>query len=345
MANSTKKTKEAVQVSEDTLQFEQFTIPAIPSKAAFSRTIEIYDALPKYVWSIMKDAKDIEQSVITRKAKISGILYNIKISAAIMDSENGKIFKFPGEREEHIEDALRKIAVTGSIRKVNGEAGVVFTLYELFHELKTHGHTYSLSEIKDGIDVLNKSTLEIASQSGEDLWRSAYFPRVGITTRSAYIETGGDAKCYVQFYPLVNQSIIENTYRRFNYAIATKIKSNLARYMYKRMSHYWKQAGRNQPYTPKLVTFLEQSPRGLSELMRNNTRAMREALKSLIVHKVIASYDENTIKKGRSIIDVEYTIWPHPDFIEQAIRANREKQEIETALDAQKYIDDDNKEY
>lgn len=342
MAHSKKQINEALDVAEDNLQYELFKIP---SKVAFSRTIEIYDALPKYVWDVIKNAKDIEKSVIQRHSKIDGVVYNIKITAAVIDSKAGKIFKFPGEREEHIEDALRKIAVTGSIRKVNGEAGVIFTLYSLQQELKSHKHSYSLTEIKEGIDVLNKSMLEVSSQSGEDLWRSPYFPKVGITTRSEFIRRGGDAKCYVQFYPLVNQSIIDNTYRRFNYAISTKIKSPLARYIYKRMSHYWKQASQGNPYTPKLVSFLTQSPRGLGKIMRNNSRAMRDALNALIEHRVVDRYDENPIKQGRAIVDVEYTIWPHADFVEQAIRANREKKQIEASLEAQRYIDHDKENY
>jgi hypothetical protein len=107
-----------------------------------------------------------------------------------------------------------------------------------------------------------------------------------------------------------------------------QIRSPLARYMYKRMSHYWIQAHKLSPYTPSLISFLNCSPRELSMRISENIRAMKNALDILIQKKIISSYKSNKKKYGRKIIDIKYTIIPHENFVKQIIRSNEKKKKI-----------------
>ncbi|MCV5513821.1 plasmid replication protein, partial [Escherichia coli] len=83
-----------------------------------------------------------------------------------------------------------------------------------------------------------------------------------------------------------NESIMNLSFRQYNYKIGMQIRSPLARYIYKRMSHYWTQASPDSPYTPSLISFLTQSPRELSPRMPENVRAMKLALEALIKQEV-----------------------------------------------------------
>ncbi len=120
-----------------------------------------------------------------------------------------------------------------------------------------------------------------------------------------------------------------------------QIRSPLARYIYKRMSHYWTQASPDSPYTPSLISFLTQSPRELSPRMPENVRAMKLALEALIKQEVISDYDANQIKDGRRVIDVRYVIRPHENFVKQVMASNKRKQQTELRAIKHGMIDHD----
>ena len=302
--------------------FEIIETPA--RKDDYSNTIELYDAIPKYVWDQKREHEDLSNAVVTRNCTIRGQQLTVKIKPAIVEKDDGRtVLIYAGQREEIIEDALRKIAVNGKGHMIEGKAGVMFTLYELQKELAKMGHGYNLNEIKEGIQVGRGATLECMSDDGESFISSSFFPMVGLTTRGEFKKKGGNARCYVQFNPLVNESIMNLTFRQFNYRIAMSIRSPLARYIYKRMSHYWTQASPDAPYTPSLLSFLSQSPRELSPRMPENVRAMKNALETLIKSEVVSDYDADQIKEGRKVLDVKYVIRPHPSFVKQVMASNK----------------------
>ncbi len=49
---------------------------------------------------------------------------------------------------------------------------------------------------------------------------------VGLTTRGEFRKKGGNAGCYVQFNPLVNESIMNLSFRQYNYKIGMQIRSS-----------------------------------------------------------------------------------------------------------------------
>lgn len=311
-------------------QLDLFAIldPYSRPQDVFSNSIELYDSLPKYVWE-GREIKSVEKATLTRECTIRGKRIIVKIKPAVIERGDKSILIYPGEREELVEDALRKIAVNGQIISVNGKAGVSFTLYELRKELKRTGHTFSLDEIKEALFVCRGAVLECYSDDGSSVINSSYFGLMGLTTEEEF-KTGKRTKCFVQFNPLVNDSIMNLTFRKYNYRVAMGIRSPLARFMYKRMAQYWSQASPENPYTPNVVSFLHQSPRGLSSSMYENLRAMRNAIKVLANQNVVLEeYEEEKVLEGKQKIrDVRYKIFPHPDFIRDVISANQEKNSL-----------------
>lgn len=103
------------------------------------------------------------------------------------------------------------------------------------------------------------------------------------------------------------------TYRSYDYQLGMEISSPLAGYIYKRMVQCWTQASKNNPYTFKLISFLEKSPRGLTARMSENLRAIRTALDVLIKRDVIETYGGSKILQGKQkVINAEYTLYPTP---------------------------------
>lgn len=321
------KTLDRLEVTQSA-QLRLFEIIEAPSKKEqYSNTIELYDALPKYNWSAKREHEDLSNAVFTRQCTIRNQQFTVKVKPAIIEKENGRtVLIYPGQREELLEDALRKLAVGGKGHIIEGKAGVLFTLYELQKELERMGHGFNLTEIKEAIQVCRGATLECISEDGDAFISASFFPMVGLTTRGEFMKKGGNAKCYVQFNPLVTESIMNLTFRQYNYKLGMDIRSPLARYIYKRMAHYWTQAHPNSPYTPSLVSFLSQSPRELSPRMPENVRAMKNALDALCAQEVISDYDAKQVKEGRKVIDVRYVIRPHENFVKLVMASNKRKQ-------------------
>jgi len=315
---------------ERTSQMDLFMLLDLRAKEQddYSNTIEIYDAMPKYVWGKKREHKDLQNATITRRCTIRGREMVVKIQPAIIEKPDGSsVLIYPGEREELVEDALRKIAVSGQGAYVGDKAGVTFTLYQLRKELSRMGHTYSFTEILESLHVCRGAILQCQTPNGNSIINSSFFGLLGITTKDEFEEHGRDAKCYVQFNPLVNESIINLTFRQYNYQVSMDIRSALARFLYKRMAQYWSQADEQNPYTPSLVSFLDQSPRGfIGKDMKTELRAMRNALDTLIKHEVVDYYDERKVLAGKQkTIDAQYTIYPHPKFVKEVIKANKRK--------------------
>lgn len=303
-------------------------------KDEYSNTIELYDAIPKYVWNQKKENVNLSNAIIIRHCNLRGKRFLIKIKPAIIEKKNFNTeLIYPGQREEILEDVLRKLAVEGKGKIIDGKAGVIFTLYELQKELIKVGHGYNLNEIKEAIQVCQGSTLECISNDKKVFISSSFFPVISLTTKKFLTKNNNKGICYIQFNPLVNNAINNLSFRQYNYTIGMQIRSPLARYMYKRMSHYWVQAHKLSPYTPSLISFLNCSSRELSVRISENIRAMKNALDILIKKKVINSYKSNKKKYGRKIIDVKYVIIPHQNFVKQIMRSNKKKQQtIKQAL-------------
>lgn len=303
-----------------------------------SNTIELYDALPKYNWAPKREFHDLQEAEMTRTTMLRGQTYKVVIKPAILKKRGKAVLIYPSTREEVVEDALRKFATNGQGHMLEENAGVSFTLSQLRTELTTMGHTYNLAEIKEAITVCRGATLECYGDNGQTLISSSFFPLIALTTRGQYVDSK-DARCFVAFNPMVTKSIMNLTFRQYNYELGMEIPSPLARFIYKRMSHYWVQASAMTPYTPKLKSFLQQSPRGVSEDMYSNTRAMNNALNLLIKHKVIARYDQNVEKKGRKVDDIQYTIYPHDEFIKMTKAANHHANEVRDRSGARQALD------
>lgn len=314
-------------IIEQNAQLDLFRIEK-PARydSPYSNIIDIYDALPKYIWR-GKEVTDLQKTTFQKTFRAGGLVIKTEITAAIVTRENKKtkvkekVALFPSEREEVIEDALRKLATEGHIKQIGDISGIEFTLYELQKMLRDMGRYYSYDEIKESLYILRKASIDCSSRDGSVSFSTSFISLLYLVDQK-HLKENSNAKCIVQFNPFVHDAILSQNFRQYNYELHMKLKNTLARFIYKRVCMYWTNASESHPYTPNLVSFLAQSPKIMSPRMGDNMRAMNKGLDELIESNVISEYKTEVHMNKRKMVDVSYSITPHDDFIKSMKRSN-----------------------
>lgn len=141
----------------------------------YSNTVEIYDFLPKEYLGKATRVAGTYLPRLEREFYCNGVRYEMKLDPARIEDKDGVVREFyPSQREEVVEDCLRKLMVEGNGVFLDGQASIRFTLYQLQKELSDNGHTYSYTQIKESLEILTKTNIEIASD--EDNMRLIFSP-------------------------------------------------------------------------------------------------------------------------------------------------------------------------
>jgi hypothetical protein len=285
----------------------------MPKEEKYSNTIDLYDLMPKYASTETMKALRVNGIYLpvrhlTFKYRLPDEKQyeNYKISIAparIFDNTGKEKEYYPSMREEMIEEALRKIASrkeSGGF--LDGQAGVSFTLKELWTELKSQGHDYHLDSIKEGLEVCNRCLLSVKDHSGRKIMRSGIFQRLFIATRKDWLENPSITKCYVHFNALLQQSIITKTYEPYCYAKYMALKSQISRWLYKYIAY-------NEVHAFTAATIVENSHLLNHKRFRDKVTAIDEALQYLKEKQIIQEFQKHTETGLRDkIIDAEYIL-------------------------------------
>jgi len=241
-----------VRTQPNQLSLFQTFLPETDDK--YSNTIDLYDAVPKYFPT--KHMAGRRESgkylpILEREFEHRGESYKLKMRPARIQYKDGQEREYyPSYREEIIEEALRKIACD----RLNGvylddRAGVQFTLYALRKELWARGHALNLPDLLEGLKICNLASLSVQKADGTAIIQAPIFPVLLVASKDDWLQNPKDARCYVQFNPLVTASIDHLTYRQFDYLTYMSYKHRLSRWLHKRLAHNYIQAGLLSPYT------------------------------------------------------------------------------------------------
>jgi len=294
----------------------------------YSNTIDLYDAVPKYFPT--KHMAGRRESgkylpILEREFEHRGESYKLKIRPARIQYKDGQEREYyPSYREEIIEEALRKIACD----RLNGvylddRAGVQFTLYALRKELWARGHALNLPDLLEGLKICNLASLSVLKADGTAIIQAPIFPVLLVASKDDWLQNPKDARCYVQFNPLVTASIDHLTYRQFDYLTYMSYKHRLSRWLHKRLAHNYIQAGLLSPYTIRMSTILRDSGAYQSKRGNNNAREIDNALEELKTKRVLMGFTRDTVRGPRNrLVDITYTLQPDMDFINEMKKAN-----------------------
>lgn len=316
--------------------FQSFLCNTVEEEDKLSNTIELWDNIPKY--SLSQQAMNklrTREGLLQRLDKdfeYKNKSYKVRITAAIIDIDDGseKAF-YPSANEELVEDALRKIAAEqqrGFFDKPNYKSGVSFSLYILRRELKKRGHTRSYQEIIKSLKILAGSNIEILLQDGKGFAQTNYLPSLAAVSR-LNLKDDSKAKWLAHFHPLVTESIDTLSFRQYNYHQMMSHSTQLARWMHKKVSHNYVNASVMTPYTVWISSIRRDS--GLLEYKRPNDRVRKfeDTLKELVEHSVLLTFDRDEERRGErnKILDIKYSLSPHPDFVKDVKAANKRQKD------------------
>ena len=318
-----------------------------------SRTFEIFDALPKYVYAKVRKAKDltpITKTITLRRRSESGkqeeLQVQVTLSAAVIKGQDGTGQAiYPGAREELVERAIRKLAVqqvvnTGLHTVPQSGAQIIrvsFTLYQLRKELTSQGHGFKVVELKEALEVLNKATVNLACSKD----RTLHGISSAVFSNYTYVydeddDSGQSSKVSVDYHPLATQAIINLAFYPINYQRVMSMASPLARWLATRLSHRFRQATKTAfvdggSYQISLETILSESGIARASRLRDNVATVREALAQMVKGNVLHAmrpFQEDlsyaSTKGRKKVTNVVWQLFPSRQFAQEIIQGNVE---------------------
>lgn len=300
----------------------------------YSNTLEIYDLAGKFLYDKQTkymSSASAEETEFTRITSYEGMELKISVTAANIEREkDGKkqrTFVFPGAREEILEDVLRKIATerrAEAYEATTGEnagtkfVGITFTLYEVFEELKRVGKSYSYSEIREALEIMNRSILTIQSMDNSINLSAPFFPIKAIADRA----NKKDTRSFVCFHPMVTEVIHSLKFRRYNYTKALQFNRHYTRLTYKRLCHRWIQASPGKPYTILLSTLIKAMKTPYPNLFQDKA-LFQDVMNDLVNDDVLESYNMTPKKEGKKITDWLFELRATNTFAKQIAANNK----------------------
>lgn len=306
----------------------------------YSNALEIYDMVGKFIYgkaNKYRQTASADQMAFTRTTEYQGIDIVVTVTGANIERIDGgvkqRVFVLPGAREEVVEDVLRKLATEKSRASAykdtsgpnNKEAkylGLHFTHFELYSELRRIGKTYSYGEIREAIEVLQKSTVSFQSSDGSVTFNSAFFPIVAMAEKGNKGNKGAETRSFVCFHPMVTSSILALNFRRYNYLKANAFSGHFTKLVYRRLCLRWIQAKPGQSYNIRLSTLIS-SMKDPYPKMFQDTALFKDVMDELVEAEVLERYDMVAKRKGRTIVDYLFNLYPTDAFAKQMAANNK----------------------
>ena len=315
-------------------------------KDAYSLTTDLYDATPRF-W-LAKNQPRVEGKylpLLHRDFEHQGHRYHMELAPAQVSRERKgvqtELALYPGTREEVIEMELVQMAAENGVPWINHKYGVQFTLRELHTRLKTKGHDFNLTQLKEGLFVLSGCVMTVTSEDGTALIREPLLRSLGLRTWDEWAETGSKTLCAAAFNSLQLHSLRANTWRLYDEVKTLQIHEPLARWMYRRMSREWIGASAAEAMKWKLTSIIRDSGMQVSKLFkaRQEVEDALDRLKENIenTQATILSWtgrEEVGGERGTLVLDVVYEIYLSLDFCRSMTRRNQLKRD--GLLDMQK---------
>src|SRR5690349_4112094 len=128
-----------------------------------SNMVALYDIAPRFCFDT-RDGSEGTRKLIEREFTFGSKRYRITIKPTQMRSSDGFILdRFLGEREQIVEEVIRRIASNRSRLTLHDGIKVLFpfTVSEIREELSRVKHSYSFVEIREAITLLSEVRLVI----------------------------------------------------------------------------------------------------------------------------------------------------------------------------------------
>ena len=167
------------------------------------------------------------------------------------------------------------------------------------------GHAINVPDFIESLKICNLATISVQKADRTGVMQASIFPLLLIVSREGWLKQPRQARCYVQFNPLITASIDRLTYRQFDYLTYMSYKHRLSRWLHKRLSHNYTQAGLLHPYTIRMSTILRDSGLPQKERGNDNAREVEKTLQELKDKRVLMTFDKEILRPRYKIIDIK----------------------------------------
>ena len=297
--------------------------------------------------------REIQPALVQVRVKEKYIENGVEKEDFVRDEKGNFVtraaYVYPTLREDKIEWALRKLASEGALIYDASPAGkpisgCSFSVYQVKKELELNGSTFDHDEIIEGLDVLTGSIYTISNEDGSGVLfrgpRLHDFQRVRRKEYNNKLKAKEDTRCKVFFNSLLAKTMENAEIRLANYDVQQRLQSVLARYIHLQMNLFFTNARRNgDPMILNLIELFEEAciERGA---WNGDARKVREALKALVKAGVLKRFDPKTDQirltnpvDRRATMDYEYLLYPSDNFVEDTIKGNLHRQEINSRIE------------
>jgi len=344
------------------LQFALFEIDEPDDAKRTTHFVGLYDVAPKWVFFASEVARsngrkraanatevvevDAAKPRFLRQVKRDFVFndkaYTLKILPArierrVKDGANEvieEIDAFPGEKEQVVEEVIRRLAAEKARLSAGEKDSIVFkfTLYEVMQELRRVKHTLSLPELKEALLVLRRSTIVIAEKGGKNaLLDSSVFPQLWM--RNQDVSAGGspdengraDVETAVQFNWMVENSIRRVEQQRISYEWLMRIENPFSRWLFKRVAFTLLQRQQDDRASIEITAREIMRDSGMTEWARwsNMLRWISDIVEVLKKVGALAEVEREVVKVGKRYDDIIFRLRPSDLFLHQIAEANR----------------------
>ena len=332
-----------------------------------SHLIALYDLAPRFVFVSRdnegkdKGAKDKGEVVtkdsftksVRREFSFRGRNYRLTVQPARIDRVSPlrkddrapgaapdlvEVEIFPSEREQVVEQVVRRLAMDRSRLSLTGEnrdkVQMRFSLYEIQRELRAVSHTLSIQDIRESLTILARSRIIISTgpapepgkkSRGQNILESTAFPVLAIRSRPDLSdEEGGVEETYLEFNPLVSAAIRDLEFKPVSYAWLMKLKSPVSRWLYNRLSiEYDTVEDEAKPVAISADEIIKNSGMNEWSRRRDTLRVVTVAVDALVEEGILDQADKDYTKVGKRIDAIDYLLTPSAKFLDQVRRSRR----------------------
>lgn len=306
--------------------FQKFLCPA-RSREDMSNTLMFWDALPKY--HIPREKQHLlydsngRLPIFKRELVFKDETYVMEIQPAQFERNGQTIDIYPGETEELIEDVLMKLLAdqnAGHFDPNAKTARVHFTLDMIRRELQLRGKARSYQEIVDALEILGGSVLTI--RRGKKAVSKDVILSVTGVTREEYL-ANPRSRWVATFHDFIIGSICNLDYRQMNYGLLMEMKTQLTRYLYKRLCANYLYANLTKPYHFRYSTLKAATEFFQSDRTRDHIKRIDASLVELETMGLLLRTEKKEHRgKRQKLKDVSYEVFAHTRLRDEVIAAN-----------------------
>lgn len=291
----------------------------------------LYDLAPRFITRVERPDDTAYLVAIKKDFTFNDELYRVTVSPArVIQSDGSERDELPGEREQLVEDVIRRMAAD-CMKVHQDQIEIPFTIYAIQQELMRHGHTFGRHEIKEALIILNKSNIEITrivedgSRKPKPVLSAAAYPVLKFSDAN-----DSESTASVQLNPLLVQAIKSLAFEQINYDWMMAVKGSLPRWIFKYISLMLADRTDDSHMITLSAGDIARSFGHIRVRWRASLAEVEKAFDSLAKFGIIDTIEKDAIYEGKKKADIVFTAKLSPKFMSDRASAKERRSFIES---------------